>query len=114
MWPMAGYSHALITYCGRANMASTLKHCKTRAKNPTSLHATHARPPTASAPHARLHMPPAHPDIRSLDRITSLAPTVGDAADRKVGCRYLDVDASTALSPHQSKHQLDEAVLRHA
>ena len=31
-----------MTYCGRANMASTLKHCKTRAKpDVKSLHAAH-------------------------------------------------------------------------
>ena len=45
-------------------MASTRKHCKTRAK-PTSLHAAHTRPPTASARRARLHTPPAHPDGRA-------------------------------------------------
>eukprot|EP00966_Prymnesium_polylepis_P241490 5584777-Prymnesium_polylepis.1 len=27
-----------------------------------------------------------------------------------IGCRYLDTDASTALAPHQSKHQLDETL----
>jgi hypothetical protein len=27
-------------------------------------------------------------------------------------CRYLDTYASAALAPHQSKHQLDKAVLR--
>ena len=49
---------------GRANMASTLKRCKTRAK-PTSLHTAHAHPPTASASPARLPMPPAHPSGRA-------------------------------------------------
>ena len=35
-----------------------------------------------------------------------------EAHDPVIGCRYLDTDASTALAPHQSKHQLDETVLR--
>ena len=44
--------------------------------------------------------------------VCSVADGRREAHDPVIGCRYLDTYASTALAPHQSKHQLDEAVLR--
>ena len=56
---------------GRANMAKTQNTAK-RVQNPTSLNAAHARPPMASAPRARLHMPPTHaPQRASLRRLAT-------------------------------------------
>ena len=64
----------LIQYLHLQNFATAdartwLKHQNTltakRVQNPTSLNAGHARPPMASAPRARLHMPPAHPSERT-------------------------------------------------
>ena len=46
--------------------------------------------------------------------VCSVADGRREAHDPVIGCRYLDTYASTALAPHQSKHQLDEAVLRHS
>eukprot|EP00966_Prymnesium_polylepis_P155279 3586239-Prymnesium_polylepis.1 len=45
-----------MTYCGRTWLPH--QNAAKRGRNPTSLHAAHAHPPTAFAPRARLHMPP--------------------------------------------------------